>query len=171
MKNILRKYYFKLISKKFEVTPHQTGEVNALNLFYILFFSFISLFIFILQIYSYSSSYYQQFHTWWHHILFSLFIFIQITVHVFVFSISHELTWTIVGRTGMREQGGRGEAMGLGLGYLTRLIIVFFLLLFLPSNFYKYLILQILLSFYCFFHPILYSMYIYKTKNGWINNY
>ena len=171
MKNILRKYYFKLINKKFEITSHQTGEVNALNLFYILFFSCISFFIFIFQIYSYNSLYYQQFHTLWHYILFSLFIFIQITVHFFVFSISHELIWTIVGRTGMREQGGRGEAMGLGLGYFTRLIIVFFLLFFLPSNFFKYFILQILLSFYCFFHPLLYSMYIYQTKNGWINNY
>ena len=43
------------------------------------------------------------------------------------------------------------------------------IILFIENNYIKYLILQVLFSVYFLLHPLIYAVYIYKTKKGWLS--
>ena len=75
--------------KNIILTSHQTGQIEFLALYNLLF-------AVLLQIYSVYNN---------------VFLFSYI-FYCFIFFSVYELIWTVVGRPGLREQMGRGEVMG-----------------------------------------------------------
>jgi hypothetical protein len=137
---IIGSYLIPRIEKNsLRLTEHQTGEIKYINIFHYLMFLNLSIIAF----------------------KHGVFIF-QFFCYCFFSYLSYYLIWTIVGRPGMREEMGRGDVFGQIIHFVALFFIMSFVIV-LDSP-----IINIIFSYYLLIFPILYPIYIFITKNGWM---
>jgi hypothetical protein len=129
----------------------------------------LSTILLLIQMHTFNINWFLYYGAWWHKLFFCMCFLAQSIIHYLEFLYIHETVWTIVGRAGYRNEMGRGEAMGIAVGFLGKLFFATIIFLFIENNYIKYLILQVLFSVYFLLHPLIYAVYIYKTKKGWLS--